>query len=300
MPELSSSPLLRMLNSLRSEQSAQILAEHSLWGLKELSFKDDSGQRTAQLQKNIIFLDEFAKLNKAFFGQTNTYLTPLKGISLLTEIYGKSLNRPMTDIDVYTKLPEAIFKKIFLELGYEYQQETKWRFNQHKFLFRKQHKLFEITCEVHTELVTSPAPYSWQIDEYGKLAKDEEFLYLCYHWAEQHTCLKLFWLVDLYFFSQKYQLNEQVLWAKAKQLNITSSLLAARWALKNCFQIEITKSAPAKYYWKSFIFEKLLTPNTLAHIHETRGIYLVLKHLLKDSFYKQLIYNFLWLRQRYC
>jgi hypothetical protein len=159
--------------------------------------------------------------------------------------------------------------------------------------------LTEIICEVHTDLVPTSSPFPWSIDEDGKLAKDEEFLYLCYHWGEQHTCLKLFWLFDLYFYSQKNHLDCEALWLKAKQLRITSSLLAAHWALQNCFRVSLLQDHQFSPRWKSVLFKKILTPSTLIHIHDKRGIYLFLKHLLKDRLSTQLAYNVLWLRHKY-
>ena len=156
-----------------------------------------------------------------------------------------------------------------------------------------------ITCEVHTELIPRNSPFPWTLDDQGRLAKDEEFLYLCYHWGEQHTCLKLFWLFDLYFYVQKNNFDSKALWKKSEQLKIKSSLLAAHWALKNCFHVSLLPNIPGHYFWKSFLLQKLLTPTTLTHIHDQRGKYLLLKHLLKDQFRSQLAYNFLWLRYKY-
>jgi hypothetical protein len=107
-----SSPLLYELSKLNSEQSARIQNEHGLWGLKQLSFLNPKQAQPAHpAHKNILFLDEFSQLNVMFLRETKSPLTPLKGLSLLSDLYSKSLNRPMTDIDVYTKLPEATFKK---------------------------------------------------------------------------------------------------------------------------------------------------------------------------------------------
>lgn len=295
-----SSPLLFELSQLNSEQALIAQNEHALWGLRELSFLGAAvDQQSTQMQKNILFLHEFAKLNSEFITQTGSPLTPLKGLSLLGQIYGKNLNRSMTDMDFYTKLPESVFAKILLNLGYEPVIEKKWRFNQHKYLFRKQHALTEIVCEVHTDLIPSSAPFPWQMSEEGFLAKDEEFLYLCYHWGEQHTCLKLFWLFDLYFYTQKYPLPSEALWEKAQRLKITSSLLAAHWALQNCFNVTLLQNEKHRNHWKSYFFQRLLVPSNLVHLHNRRSAYLLLKHLLKDQIQKLLTYNLLWLRYKY-
>ena len=295
-----SSPLLFELSQLNGKQSTIIQNEHALWGLKELSFLGTGERQQAlQVQKNILFLDEFAQLNKKFLQQTNSLLTPLKGLSLLHQIYSKNLSRSMTDMDVYTALPEAVFTKILQGSGFVPVLEKKWRFNRHKFLFKKQHALTEIVCEVHTDLVPRSIVYPWKIDTQGKLAKDEEFLYLCYHWAEQHTCLKLFWLFDLFYYCQKNSMEPQLLLDKARQLKITSSLLAAHWALQNCFRVTLLPSIPKGYRGKSLLFKNLLTPSTLTNIHNRRGRYLLLKHLLKDQLSAALAYNWLWMRHRF-
>ncbi len=296
MNSLETAPLVLELKKLNPESLHSIQAEHALSSLKELTFLESSENlQTSQLQKNILFLDEFEKLRLSFKNQTNTALTPLKGLSLLTNIYRKTLSRSMTDMDVYTHLPEDRFTPLLKEQGYEPQAEIKWRYNQHKYLFKKQHALLDITCEVHTQLIPRQKPYLWSLDEQGRLLPDEEFLYLCYHWAEQHTCLKLFWLFDLYFYTQKCHFDPSNLWNKAEQLQMTSSLLAAHWALKNCFHINLLKGVPSVMSWRSLWLKKILTPSGLTHIHQRRPTYLLLKHLLKDRLSDHLFYNFGWI-----
>jgi Uncharacterised nucleotidyltransferase len=298
---LASSPLMKQLLQLDHEALHTVKNEHGLWGISALQSTDSAKlpEPMAQKQKNIVFLDEFSQLQQAFAQQTGSPLTPLKGLSLLPEIYGSTLQRPMTDMDVYTQLPERLFTDVFTRAGYQLQNERKWRYNKHKFLFKKQHPLMELNFEVHTDLVPRTQPFAWQLDVEGRLAKDEEFLYLCFHWAEQHTCLKLFWLFDLYFFIQKNPLDSQKLWNKAVQLKITSSLLAAHWALKNCFQVELLQNISNRYALKSFLLRNILTPLILTRIHQKRFTYLVLKQLLKDEFYKNVVYTFLWIKHKY-
>lgn len=247
-----------------------------------------------QLLKNILFLDEFTKINASLFKKEGVFFTPLKGLSLLKTIYELG-DRPMTDMDVYTKLPSHQFIP-FLEIeGYQLKKEKKWHFNQHKWVFNKPTSTLDFTLEVHTKLLPQDSHDSWPTESEGRLHNEDEFLYLVAHWAQQHTCLKLFWLFDIYFYQKKHQLIFNAsLWDKAQKLSMTNSLKAAAYALESNFQI---KNASPKDE-SSSLLSYLMSPHHLLHLSKHRFKYLLLKHLLKDSAWDGITYDVLWLKDR--
>ena len=246
------------------------------------------------MQKNILLLDEYNNIQQQFHKKFSQKLTPLKGLSLLKKIYSLG-ERALTDMDIYTTIPSQNFELFFKGLGYHLKNENRWRFNKHKWIFSKSTPLIEFTFEVHNQLLPQDFDWKWSLNAEGELNPDEEFLYLSAHWAQQHTCLKLFWLFDLYLFAkkQKIQINDDLL-IKAKSLQIESSLFATKVALEKNFDFLITD--------KDFkitgnaLLPYLLQPQSITYLYRDRWRYLLLKHLLKDTLYKSLSYDFLWIK----
>lgn len=294
------SPLVELLFDLPEVELRSLAQEHGLGGLlsrfqsqfrDELTKNDFLKTRQQLLQKNILFLDEFKKINAESARKFGFGFTPLKGLSLLQTIHELG-ERPLTDMDLYTRLTEKQFTEFFTSFGYQVVSEKKWFYNHHKWVFSKKTPLLDFTVEVHTQLLPQDKHHTWSLDKDARLAKDEEFLYLCAHWAQQHTCLKLFWLFDLHLYCQK---NPEVwtknLWKKANELKITQSLLAAFWALHLNFNGSYLPKTPPQ---GSALLPLLMRPESLLYLHKNRVKYLLLKHLLKDSLIDSISYDLQW------
>lgn len=307
MPPLSAqtAPLIEQLLDLPESELRLLATEHGIGGLLSHS-NNYFGERETQdlflktyqqqLLKNILFLDEFKKINKEFYLKIGTYLTPLKGLSLLQNLYAIG-DRPMTDMDIYTSTSPDLFIPFFQMQEYELQKEKKWYFNKHKWVFIKKTATLDFTLEVHTQLLPQDQHWQWNILSDGHLKSEDEFLYLVAHWAQQHTCLKLFWLFDLYFYIRKHPHHfSKDLWQRAHQLQITKSLMAAAWALELNFKIDIAQHISWKQ--QSPLFSRLMSPQNLLFLPHNRVIYLLLKHYLKETFWDGFSYDFLWLKDR--
>jgi hypothetical protein len=298
-------PLIEFLMDFPENELRTVAQEHAIAGLLaqfENMFSETSTkveflkQRQQQMQKSILLLDEFSTLQQQFNKKFAQPLTPLKGLSLLKKIYALG-ERALTDMDVYTNVLPQDFESFFKNMGYTIKQEKKWHFNQHKWVFTKSSPLIEFVLEVHTQLLPQDLEWKWSVNAAGELAADEEFLYLTAHWAQQHTCLKLFWLLDLYFFAQKQKvfINTELI-NKARKLQIESSLAAAAVALEANFDLVIADSD-----WKKTqnpLLAYLMRPSSLTYLYRDRFRYLLLKHLLKDRFYQSLSYDLLWVKHQ--
>jgi hypothetical protein len=300
---LETSPLFTFLLALPEVDLRELSEEHGLGGLFARFYKQFQDEKTKNLflksrqqilQKNILFLDEFSRLNKKACAELGRPLTPLKGLSLLQTVHDLG-ERQMTDMDLYLHLPAENLIPFFQKDGYHLSKEKKWYFNNHKWVFHKTTPLLDFTVEVHTQLLPQDQKRIWETDASGRLLPEEEFLYLCAHWGQQHTCLKLFWLMDLYFFCLKHpHLDLDSLWKKAKKFHVHRSLAAAYWALKFNFNFDFSTQIEAKP--QSPLLQLLMQPKNLTYLFKNRWRYLLLKHLLKDSFYEAISYDVKWLR----
>ncbi|MBY0385686.1 nucleotidyltransferase family protein [bacterium] len=302
---ISNTPLLEFLMDLPEKELRAVAQEHAIGGLLaqfQNVFSEQETQseflknRQLQMQKNILFVDEFNNIQKQFYKKFSQRLTPLKGLSLLKKIYSLG-ERALTDMDLYTTIPAKDFEIFFRDLGYHLKNESKWYFNKHKWVFSKTSPLIDFTVEVHSQLLPQDIHWKWTINSDGELSPDEEFLYLTAHWAQQHTCLKLFWLFDLYFFAHKQNIIiTDGLLQKAKELQIESSLWAAKVALEENFDLSILdKNLKVSH---NPLLPYLLQPESLAYLYRDRWRYLLLKHLLKDNLYKSLSYDSLWMKHQ--
>jgi Uncharacterised nucleotidyltransferase len=300
-----STPLIEQLLDLPEAELRLLATEHGIAGLLSHS-NSYFGERETQdlflktyqqqLLKNILFLDEFKKINQNFYQKMGTSLTPLKGLSLLQTLYEIG-DRPMTDMDVYTPIAANRFIPFFQMQGYELKKEKTWYFNQHKWVFIKKTETLDFTLEVHTQLLPQDRHWKWSLRSDGRLDEEEEFLYLVAHWAQQHTCLKLFWLFDLYFFARKNpHIFRNELWQKAQHLRMTQSLAAAAWALELNFKMEVPKHIP--WDQQSPLFSRLMSSRSLLFLPQNRILYLILKHYLKETFWEGITYDVLWAKNR--
>lgn len=298
-------PLIEQLLDLPESELRLLAMEHGIAGLLSHS-NGYFGERETQdlflktyqqqLLKNILFLDEFKKINQNFYQKTGIHLTPLKGLSLLQTIYEIG-DRPMTDMDVFTSVSPERFFPVFQMQGYKFQKEKTWYFNKHKWVFIKKTETLDFTLEVHIQLLPQDKHWKWNTLSNGRLDIEDEFLYLVAHWAQQHTCLKLFWLFDLYFYVRKNSIIfSKELWQKAHQLRITQSLVAVAWALELNFKMEIPKNIP--WDQQSPLFSRLMSAESLLSLPHNRINYLILKHYLKETFWDGVSYDFLWLKSR--
>jgi len=270
-----------------------------LYKFKERYFTQDFNQYLAGLhklniQRNLIYLEEYAQLNETCKSHDIPPFIALKGLSLLQRVHSLG-ERSLTDIDVYqdSKNLDKIHEVLKLN-GYQHVSEKKWQANNHKYPFKKTVMGLEVTLELHTKLFFNQdeqfSPPTISNGVMTILAPDIEIVYLSAHLVHQHTFLKLFWLLDLYQITK----NNPTVWNEnsfslAKKFRVKTSLTAVGFCLRNLFGQAVKVDAhflPMKYF---------LTWSTLIKINESRIKYLFMKHASKDSFGDALSYDLRWL-----
>lgn len=247
--------------------------------------KDSARQNSL---RNILMLAEYEKIREICRMKGLPELRGLKGISFLKRLYSPSV-RTLTDIDVLGRphLREE-YVRMLLDQGYSPLPETKWSANAHKISFKKNVSGLEITVELHDQLTASAESADLAYSENSEV----ELVYLCGHLAHQHSFLKVFWLLDIYFLS----LRNPHLWnpktmSIARQLRLENAVKSVAHCLHNMFSL----SLPMVDLQPSFLLKTFLTWESLLDLHQKRFLYLGIKHLTKDSLLEAAYYDMEWL-----
>lgn len=278
-----------------------LINHHSLWGFtykywsklfpqmkdhaKEIYLKQWLQNQTYQkVLKDLI--PQILKIDES--------LLVLKGMNHLDDLYQDDIAvRFMSDIDLLVapgKLEQIINLLIFE--GFKANENEKWFGDQHKIELHQKIDGVDITIELHTKLL-----YHLDHFEYEKIKKpdgswqlevEERLVFLCAHYAFQHTMLKLYWFVDIALLIEKYpNLN----WDRCKSI-------AKKWQVYNsfCYTIGAINESwgiiapPIKGTFQLFISNDLIW-NTDQRAFK----YLLAKNLFKDSFKTHFKYAYLWL-----
>lgn len=247
----------------------------------------------SRIAQNLIFQSEYDHIARDC-NKKAIFLVPLKGISFFNRIYDFSA-RQLTDIDLYTTEHDfPALKNLVLSYGYIESQEEKWHENHHKHCFSKTVLGLDVLLEIHTQLLINKTKDQWNFVETPSgslLAPQDELLYLCYHYARQHTLLNEKWLQDIYLLCLKQALWTPELWSKAKQKDIFSALIFTAYALNTKYkmQIDIPRGI------KSFLASKLIHLGFIEQSEKYPLRYLAIKHFVKNSLAEALLYNWGWI-----
>ncbi len=173
----------------------------------------------------------------------------LKGASLLGRIYHSPLERPMTDIDLWAPsgtIWEETRAGLF-DLGYrplnpgaESAGREHWGFNTYGP---------EIVVELHAhigpggiigeDIFKTCLPHP-KFEGLRHLPVEEEFVYLCWHYAGQHTFLERKWGEDLARFLGLYKhINGKKVAALASEWQMQKSVEGACVCLEQIFKIKL-------------------------------------------------------------
>jgi hypothetical protein len=212
-----------VLNTLNDDQLMNHKLEaHCYLNRKNKKYKENWHE---QFNRNHCVINELKDLG-AKIKKLNLDICLLKGYSLIGDIYEDVGERFASDVDWLIEQKDLVqIKGLLLDSGYEEKLEKKWKANNYKYLFYKKIKNIEIVIEVQTHLF-------WHIENrsrhfkkevqfgfYKILSSEEQLLHLCGHLAFQHNFLKLFWLLDIQLFLNKYasNLNWDLFWRLAKK-----------------------------------------------------------------------------------
>lgn len=169
----------------------------------------------------------------------------LKGMSFLNRLYKDFGSRKISDIDLYLHPKDAhhfielLRLRGFVEINRNVLGE--------KIVLSKALESTEVVLEIHTKLFSHiDKTFAYQGVEvlglqcFKSLPLEEEFVYLCYHLAHQHTFLKLQWPLDLVLFIKKYpDLNYDKIIALSSEFESKKSVMMVLWILRKFFKVSI-------------------------------------------------------------
>lgn len=221
----------------------------------------------------------------------------LKGMNHLDDLYEDDIAvRFMSDIDLLVA-PDKLenIKSLLIDEGFKANENEKWFGDQHKIELHQKIDGVDITIELHTKLL-------YHLDHFGyekirkpdgswQLQIEERLVYLCAHYAFQHTMLKLYWFIDIALLIEKYPLLN---WERCKAI-------AKKWQVYNsfCYTIGVINESwgPIAPPIKG-TFQLAISNDLIWNTDQRSFKYLMAKNLVKDSFKTHLKYAYLWLKRK--
>lgn len=287
----------QLVRSADIEQSKDLLSEHGVWGLIDLKTDSVYNKKRENSLSNIFFNSQFELFCELLTSNDFKSVVPIKGMSLLNRIYSEWDQRKMSDIDVYMPTTrKGDLHKLLINNGYIAFDDQKWKANEHKATYVKKHSFVDITIEIHFKLYyhTNYQPILETQLKKTYLSKEDELLYLCYHLAEQHNFIKLFWLKDIALYVDKF--HTQINWDKfhdlAKKINISRS---SETCLFLCHKYLKSK---ASFKRKNIFINQLIDWEYLCYPRKSEFKYFLLKNYLKGR--RSLPYLINWLKAYKC
>ena len=290
--------------------SQEFLDRHHLHGFAYHQSKDQMFflEWKQQLVRNFIVKSELEAIGRDL-QQECLDVCLLKGFSLMGDIYQDWGIRFASDVDLLINLSNLWRLSDILSLhGYRKLTEPKWLGNRFKFMFRKNVKGMEINIEVHSQLFWH-RPIDWRddarparIEGFKLLGLEKQLVHLCGHLGFQHTFLKLFWLMDIFRFVNQYksEIHWQRFWNLSQRYAVfKSSYLSLH--LCQTLGAEVgtqLAQAPKKYEFSLWILKKIVDFKFLHNPRKTFVRYIVVKNLIKDSFFQNIVYWFYWLKEK--
>jgi MoaA/NifB/PqqE/SkfB family radical SAM enzyme len=204
--------LLNKIANLDDDERRRLLSHQGVAGYFEYFYQDliNTGHENfkSQQRRNIIYEQEAVRLHELFKSE-NKDLVFLKGITFLEDLYPELGTRFMSDIDCYYKSMDLEWLKTFMgKNSYRYLDTPKGKGNAHKCEFVKKTPFGDVNFEFHNKLFwhrEDPGNITIKKMRFNRLGHEENFVYLCGHYAFLHSCQKLYWLWDIYLFLLKYQ-----------------------------------------------------------------------------------------------
>ncbi len=216
----------------------QAILENKLEGILYCQNPENSIYKSSWIQncaRNFIVIEEIETLAQDLEPKSIS-LVLLKGYALIDDIYPNRGERFCSDVDLLIDPQHSeLIEKHLLDRGYAKQKEKKWLGNFFKSVFEKKIHSLSVTIELHTQLFwhenVSVGLTKVDLIKHKKikncfcLSLEEQLIHLCGHYAFQHNFLKLFWLVDIQRFVEKYEeeINWDIFWQKALSFKLLIS-----------------------------------------------------------------------------
>jgi len=288
------------------------LNRHGLRGQYYALAKEGKEHWKRQLTQNLVVRKELEILGQDLEAN-HLQVCLLKGFALMGDVYEDWGERFASDVDVLISIQSLWRLRELLQLhGFTEVSEKKWRGNQFKFLFKKNLHGVPVTVEVHTQLFWH-SQLNWQshlipaqVKGFSRLSNEAQLLHLCGHYGFQHTFIKLFWLVDIFRFLQKYE--SKIHWPLFWNLALSQRLYRSSYGIFSIID-ELSQSdnqegtgysdsAPAAFLWSRQWVNRLATPKFLSNPRRYLVRYFLLKTILKDSIVLNGVYWRDWIHHK--
>lgn len=255
-----------------------------------------------QMLINNLRVEELKKLGAAFLSnKIDVYL--LKGFSMLGDLYQDLGSRFASDVDLLVDSAQLDkVSEILLSEGYTEIPAIKWMGDNFKYTFEKNIGTIDVTIELHTRLfwhqkIDIEEGSTSHIRGFKKLSNEEQFVHLAGHFAFQHTCLKLFWLVDILKLSSSQSLDIKKVMVLAKKYKVERSVVLCL-NLVNRYGVVLSKKNTLPLSLQDRLLNYLVNDSFLQSPDKNKLKYYLIKNLLKDSFFYSLKYNYFWLKHK--
>lgn len=284
------------LNDLNDEAREAQFNFHGLMGFSycfSQLLRPTSNAKTIYLrqwQRNLTALKE---LDRLYEGLDRPVV--LKGAGLLKSLYADNLGaRFMSDIDLLVA-PERFeyVGKQLIDQGFEKLQLNKWYGDNFKQEYVKDVDGSQVVIELHHQLFyTAPnIEYKTQDSFYKMLEVNAQWVHLIGHYSMQHTMQKLYWLMDIVLYYEKYkqEIDFNYCESLAKAWGVFRGYSYTMVVLKRYFALDVLVS--------QIKGEGLIDVNFLVQDDRRTFKYLILKQLMKDNIQTILRYNLNWLKR---
>lgn len=260
----------------------------------------------SQLNRNSVAKEELQAIGKDL-QKENIKVFLLKGFSLMGEIYKDWGERFVADIDLLITHDELWKLTDILRMyGYQKRKQAKWLGNRHKHLFVKMADDIQVSIEVHTQLFWHTSLNIQEVSEkavvpgFYQLSHENQLIHLCGHLAFQHSYSKLFWLMDIFKYVDRFRekINWTLFWEQAEKANLYKSCYFTLFLCQKLgLNIQtILYRATKKKKVSIFFLKKLVDFSYLYNPerHWLRGI--AVRFLIKDSIVDNIRYFSAWLQ----
>lgn len=260
----------------------------------------------SQLNRNSVAKQELERIGQDL-EKDNIKVFLLKGFSLMGEIYKDWGERFVSDIDLLISHDELWKLTDILRMyGYMKKKEAKWLGNRHKHVFVKKTEDIQISIEIHTQLFWHASlnlkedPKEASVKGFYQLSPENQLIHLCGHLAFQHSYSKLFWLMDIFKFVDRYKtkLNWDLIWEQAAKANLYKSCFFTLFLCQKLglnIQTIVYKAAKKKKM-SIFLLKKIVD---FSYLYDPQKFYMrsfAVKVLIKDSIFDNIRYAWAWLK----
>lgn len=260
----------------------------------------------SQLTRNTFSKTELEKIGQDL-KRENVKVYLLKGYSLMGEIYKDWGERYVSDIDLLVSYDELWKLTDVLKMyGYEKKKVARWLGNRHKHVFYKKAEDLTLSIEIHTQLFWHTSLQSAensdtsQVVGFRQLSKENQLIHLCGHIAFQHSYSKLFWLMDIFKYVERYKdkMNWQEFWANAEKAGLYKSCFFTLFLCQKLgLNIQtVLYKAKKKKRLSIYLLKQLVDFSYLYNPQKFIIRSLLIKTLIKDSLLDNARYAYAWLK----